>query len=91
MKDIVKPSLDRKSVRLPHFDYSQAGLYFVTIITQKRACLFGSICDGAMVLNEAGRMVDAVCRELPEFIQNMNWAIYQIMPNHFHAIIELKK
>ena len=67
MKDSFTPSLDRKSLRLPHFDYSQAGLYFVTIVTQKRACLFGSIIDGEMILSEAGRMVDEVCRELPNF------------------------
>jgi putative transposase len=90
MKDSFKPSLDRKSLRLPHFDYSQAGLYFVTIVTQKRACLFGSIINGEMILNEAGRMVDEVCCELPQFIHTMDWVIYQIMPNHFHAIIELK-
>ena len=43
-----------------------------------------------MVLSEAGLMINQVCRELPEFIHNMDWVIYQIMPNHFHAIIELK-
>ena len=90
MKDLFKPSLDRMSVRLPYSDYSQAGLYFDTIVSQKRACLFGSINDGEMSLNEPARMVDEVCRELPVFIQNMDWVIYQIMPNHFHAIIELK-
>ena len=42
-----------------------------------------------MVLSEAGLMINQVCRELPEFIHNRDWVIYQIMPNHFHAIFEL--
>ena len=33
----------RRSIRLKGYDYSQAGLYFVTICTQNRQCLFGNI------------------------------------------------
>ncbi len=33
----------RRSIRLPGYDYSQAGAYFVTIVTQDRACLFGDV------------------------------------------------
>ncbi|MGZ8096085.1 MAG: hypothetical protein ACXWT4_20500 [Methylobacter sp.] len=41
----------RKSIRLKHYDYSQAGAYFVTICTHHRQCLFGEIENGGMVLN----------------------------------------
>jgi len=33
----------RQSIRLKGYDYSQAGLYFITICCQDRACLFGEI------------------------------------------------
>jgi putative transposase len=33
----------RKSIRLKGYDYSQAGLYFITICVQNRVCLFGDI------------------------------------------------
>jgi hypothetical protein len=33
----------RRSIRLRHYDYSQAGAYFLTICTQNRECLFGGI------------------------------------------------
>jgi REP element-mobilizing transposase RayT len=33
----------RRSIRLKGYDYSQAGLYFITICCQDRACLFGEI------------------------------------------------
>lgn len=33
----------RKPIRLSGYDYSQCGYYFVTICTQNRECIFGSI------------------------------------------------
>jgi hypothetical protein len=37
----------RRSIRLKGYDYSQEGLYFITICAQDRACLFGHIVVGA--------------------------------------------
>lgn len=37
----------RRSIRLKEYDYSQNGLYFVTICVQNRECLFGDITVGA--------------------------------------------
>ena len=48
----------RRSIRLCGYDYSCNGLYFVTVCCQDRACLFGKIVDGEMILNPAGRMVE---------------------------------
>jgi len=31
----------RRSIRLKGYDYSQAGLYFISIYTQNPLCLFG--------------------------------------------------
>jgi len=33
----------RKSIRLPRYNYSNAGCYFLTICTKNRECLFGNI------------------------------------------------
>ncbi|MEK7214475.1 MAG: transposase, partial [Chloroflexota bacterium] len=44
----------RQSIRLQGYDYSQPGVYFVTIVTRDRQCLFGEIVEGAMKLNDAG-------------------------------------
>ncbi len=78
---------NRRSIRLWGYDYSQAGAYFVTICTQKRACLFGDIIDGNMVLNDAGRMVDIVWNEIPKYYAGIDIDAFQIMPNHIHGII----
>ncbi len=37
------PRQYRKSIRLKNYDYSQAGLYFITICMYNKACLFGEI------------------------------------------------
>ena len=44
----------RRSIRLNGYDYTQAGYYFVTICTQNRHPLFGTIVNGRMALNDAG-------------------------------------
>ena len=48
------------------------------------------IKKGEMISNEAGKMVDRVCQEMPDFIPGMHFDIFQIMPNYFHAIICLR-
>jgi REP element-mobilizing transposase RayT len=80
----------RKSLRLPNFDYSQDGAYFITIVTQNRACLFGEIIDEQMLLNDAGRMIEQVCQELPMNLPYVGLEILQIMPNHFHGIFTIE-
>jgi len=44
----------RHSIRLPGYDYSQEGCYFITIVTHDRERLFGDITDGEMELSEFG-------------------------------------
>jgi REP element-mobilizing transposase RayT len=77
----------RKQIRLVDYDYSQDGAYFATIVTQNHDCLFGSIMNDEMIFNDAGIMIDNVCDEIQEFIPGVELSTYQIMPNHFHAII----
>jgi hypothetical protein len=47
---------NRRSIRLKGYDYSQAGLYFITICCQDRIYRFGDIKNGEMVLNEFGEI-----------------------------------
>jgi len=79
----------RRSIRLPAYDYAQAGAYFVTVCTQNRECAFGGVIDGEMVLNEPGRMVETVWRELPQHHPGVEVDTLVVMPNHVHGIIML--
>ncbi len=55
----------RRSVRLKDYDYSQAGAYFVTIVTLGRAYHFGDVVGSEMHLNEAGLLVEQQWLDLP--------------------------
>lgn len=48
----------RRSIRLQHYDYSQAGFYFITLCVQNKESLFGEIIDDQMILNAAGQMIE---------------------------------
>jgi REP element-mobilizing transposase RayT len=78
----------RRSIRLKDYDYSNAGLYFITICVQDRKCLFGKIIYDEMILNDAGKMIDNWWQKIPEKFPDILLDDYVIMPNHFHAIVE---
>ena len=77
----------RRSIRLPGYDYTSHGAYFITIVTQGRACLFGDVVGGVMHLSNAGRMVQAVWDELPARYDGVQTDAFVVMPNHVHGII----
>jgi len=79
----------RRSIRLPGYDYTQPGAYFITIVTHERMPSFGEIVDGEMRLNEYGQIVRA------EWFQTavvrpyvmLHPDEFVVMPNHVHGII----
>jgi REP element-mobilizing transposase RayT len=79
----------RRSIRLQGYDYSQAGLYFITICVQNRKMLFGKIENDEMILNDAGKMIQTEWGKLPERFPNIQLHEFVVMPNHFHGIIEI--
>ena len=48
------PRPRRRSLRLPGYDYSQAGAYFISACTQNRIMLFGEFIDCDVQLSEMG-------------------------------------
>ena len=79
----------RKNLRLPDFDYSLPGIYFVTIVTQDRKLLFGKVVDGETVLNEVGLMVKEVIDQIPEHYPRIHIEVFVIMPNHVHILFHI--
>ena len=77
----------RVSLRLPDFDYSQEGAYFITICVKGRASLFGHIADGEMNLNEYGKIVAATWNDLSSYHSVIELDTFTVMPNHVHGII----
>lgn len=79
----------RRSIRLVGYDYSQAGLYFVTICAKDRKCVFGRVEHSEVFLNNVGKEVKKCWLQIPEHYPNVVLHEFVIMPNHIHGIIEL--
>ena len=77
----------RHSIRLKNYDYSQAGAYFVTIVTQGREKLFGDIKGSKMGLNPYGLIVQQTWNGLPAHYSHIQLDEFCILPNHVHGII----
>ena len=77
----------RNSLRLKGYDYAQPGAYFVTVVTHQWACLFGEIVDNKMLLTHTGKIVEWEWEHLAKQFDFVELGAYQVMPNHFHAII----
>ncbi|WP_293732333.1 transposase [uncultured Parabacteroides sp.] len=79
----------RHSIRLQGYDYSQEGLYFITMCVQNRKCIFGEINNGEMILNDNGKIIEKTWLDLPNHNPHIELNIFCIMPNHIHAVIEI--
>ncbi len=75
----------RKPNRIPEYDYSQNGAYFITICTQDRKKILSQIVgdDAHIVPEPFGTVVEKYIRNVPEIEK------YVIMPDHIHMIIRL--
>jgi putative transposase len=83
---------NRRSIRLPGFDYSRPGYYFVTMcIHDRKRNLFGDISVvGKMVLNEWGIIVQNEFFKTEQMRPNIKIDSCVIMPNHVHVIINIQ-
>lgn len=79
----------RKPTRLKGYDYSSAGVYFVTTCVQHRELRFGTIQDNQALLNDAGAMVARLWEENIERYPGAMLDAYIVMPDHFHGIVVL--
>ncbi len=81
----------RKSLRLPGYDYSRDGAYFITVCVENHQCLFGEVKDGQVILNVYGQIVNDVWQGLPNYVPDIYLDEFVVMPNHFHGILFIEK
>jgi len=79
----------RRSVRMPQYDYSDPGAYFITICASRRACTFGEIVNCQVNLSPIGRIVDQCWAEIPSHFENAEIDEFVVMPNHIHGILRI--
>jgi putative transposase len=80
----------RRSIRLPGYDYSRAGAYFVTMCAQGRQHRFATITHAGLQLSAAGLMLDVWWRKLPDKFPAVALDVSVIMPDHMHGIVWLQ-
>jgi putative transposase len=79
----------RQSIRLKSHDYSQAGAYFITVCTDDKQKIFGSVVNNEVQLNTFGLIVAEEWEMTGQLRGNVSLDTYIIMPNHFHAVLFL--
>lgn len=85
----------RKNIRIPEYDYSKEGMYFVTICTQDKEKILSKINlidnnnNTIVKLSNIGKIVDECINNIEIVNKNVQVNDYVIMPNHIHIIIEL--
>ncbi len=80
-----------QSHRMPKWDYSGNGFYFITLVTQNRDCNLGKINNGKIIFSDFGKIVHDEWLKSFEIRNELFLDEYIIMPNHLHAIVVLKK
>ena len=82
---------NRQSIRLKGYDYAQSGLYFITICCHNRACVFGHIENGIMIMNQYGKIAHNHWKKTIEIRNNIELHEFVVMPNHIHGIIQISR
>lgn len=78
---------NRKRLRLPAYDYSSNGAYFITVCTHRKVKLFGDAGSNSA----AAQMIRSEFERLISRYSQVYCQQYVVMPNHFHALIEIEK
>jgi REP element-mobilizing transposase RayT len=71
------------------WDFTSPGWYFLTICTKNMHAAFGTVVNGRMTLNAAGRIADQCWRDIPEHFPRAVVDEHVVMPNHVHGLLQL--
>ena len=77
----------RRSIRLKGYDYSLAGVYFVTMVSHQCATLFGDVVAGEVQLNAIGRIIESAWFALEDLFHTIALDEFVIITDPVHAII----
>ena len=91
--------------RLPHYDYSSVGYYFITFCTRHRECCLSTVGGTPYVgrddpgapnppadmitLTSYGTALDDLICSIPMAYPNVTVQKYVIMPNHVHLLLSI--
>lgn len=88
----------RKHIRLKKYDYSQNGYYYITICSDEKKCIFGSVGQGLgpaaagmqdIRLSPFGKIAEEQLFALETRYSFVKVDKYIIMLNHLHFVLSL--
>lgn len=87
---------NRKPNRLPGYDYSRNGAYFLTICVKDRMNLLWKTNAAFSELNnpplsDMGLIVEQAIKNIASIYPSVYVDIYVVMPNHIHMIIRVNR
>ncbi|KAA3612473.1 MAG: hypothetical protein D8M58_20120 [Calditrichaeota bacterium] len=89
--DLYKNTYRTDTTRLKYWDYSNPGLYFITICTFKHLNFFGQVINAKMHLNDQGTIALNNWLKIKDQFDSVILDEFVIMPNHIHGIILITK
>jgi len=78
-----------ETTRLPAWDYSENGWYFVTICTQGHRSSLGSVDHGVFRPSPVGETAKLHWEAIPSHYDDISLDGSVLMPNHLHGIVIL--
>ena len=93
---LMESASQHKRLRLPGYDYSTQGAYFVTICTKDRRRILSSISEDHLPfsiepsLTEIGKCLDLSISSIPDHYPGVYVDQYVIMPNHVHILLRFE-
>ena len=87
----------RKRLRLPNYDYSSDGVYFLTICTKDRAPILSEISAtekngetvATVTLTQTGTIVQQYLLSIPKAYPYISVDTYVLMPDHVHILLHV--
>ena len=83
----------RKDIRIPNFDYSTPGAYFITVCTTNRKKIFWNGVGADIIrpqnvpLSSIGKIVEQGILQMASHYKNISVDKYCVMPDHIHLIL----
>jgi putative transposase len=82
---------DRRSIRLPNYDYTSVGSYFVTIRASANGPALSVIKEAGLLLTKPGEIVCDTWLDLPVRFPSLQLDMFSVQPDHVHGILRLSE
>ena len=90
----MRDTIHSMARRCRNWDYCGTGTYLITMVLNDRSkLLFGRLAEDrpVIILSELGRAIERHFRRIPEFTPEIEVLGVQVMPEHLHGVLRVKR